>query len=145
MLIDKLKADQLRARKAHDADLARLLTTFYSEAAMIGKNDGGRNTDDKEVHALAKKFIKNAKEVLDNLPDTDDRAMEAVYEIDILKGFLPPQLSEQELRVAIVDIVKSKNLSSIKDMGTIMKGLKSAFDGQYDGKLANQLIKELLK
>lgn len=145
MLIDKIKQLQIAARKDRNAELAQLLTTFYSEAAMIGKNDGDRPTTDKEVHAVAKKFIKNANEVLENLPDTDDRAVAAVYEIDTLRQFLPPQLSEGELRAAIVDLIETNNVQSIKDMGFVMTELKAYFDGQYDGKTASQITRELLK
>ena len=144
MLIDTIKTQQLQARKSRDTALAQLLTTFYSEAAMIGKNDGDRTTTDKEVHAVAKKFIKNAKEVYNNLPDTDNRALEAVYEIDILGGYLPPQLSPPDLLAAIAKIVDDKNASTMKDMGVVMKELKAAFDGQYDGKEASAIIKGLL-
>lgn len=145
MLIEQIKADQLQARKDRNTNLAQLLTTFYSEAAMIGKNDGDRVTTDKEVHTVAKKFIKNANEVMANLPDSDDRYAMAVFEVVNLTEYLPPQLSEEGLHKAIADIIQSKNLSTMKDMGVIMKELKAGFEGQYDGKTASQFIKELLK
>jgi len=145
MLIDIIKDQQVQARRDRDADLAQLLTTFYSEAAMIGKNDGGRDTTDNEVIALAKKFINNAKEVMDNLDATDVRYTNADYEIGTLSNYLPTQLSEQEIRSAVEVIIDAKDLSTMKDMGVIMKELKSTFDGQYDGKVASQIIKELLK
>jgi len=145
MLIDTIKDQQLQARKDRDAPLAQLLTTFYSEAAMIGKNDGDRATTDKEVQAVAKKFIKNANEVYMNLPDTDNRALEAIFEIEILNAYLPQQMTDEELQTAIEAIIQAKDLSTMKDMGTVMKELKTGFDGQYDGKTASQFIKELLK
>lgn len=145
MLIEQIKADQLQARKARNAQLAQLLTTFYSEAAMIGKNDGGRITTDEEVHAVAKKFIKNANEVMANLSEDDDRYAMAVFEVVNLTTYLPPQLSEEGLRDAIQAIIQAHDLSSMKDMGMVMKELKFAFNGRYDGKTANQIIKELLK
>jgi len=145
MLIDKIKADQLQARKDRDAGLATLLTTFYSEAVMIGKNDGSRNTTDDEVAALAKKFIKNAEEVMDNLGDMDLRYESAGFEIGVLSKYIPIQLSEQELRVAIEAIIQDNGLSSPKDKGVVFKELKTGFNGLYDGRAAGQLINELLK
>lgn len=145
MLIDTIKIDRLQARRAGDTALAQLLTTFYSEASMVGKNDGNRSSTDSEVHAVAKKFIKNANEVLANLPADDARALGAVYEIDILARYLPPQLSEQELFDAIEDLIQTNNVQSIKDMGFVMTELKAYYDGQFDGKLASQITRELLK
>ncbi len=144
MLINTVKENQTIARKSGDKKLAQLLTTFYSEAAMIGKNAGERLTTDKEVQAVAKKFIKNANEVMVNLPDSDARYAEAVFEIVCLTEYLPQQKTEEELTTIIDEIIQSKGLSTMKDMGIVMKELKSAFDGQYDGKTASQLIKELL-
>jgi len=144
MLIDTIKADQLQARKNRDTALAQLLTTFYSEAAMIGKNDGDRVTTDEEVHGVAKKFIKNAKEVYNNLVDTDTRALEATYEIGILSGFLPQQMTDDELIHYIADIIGAYKLNSPRDMGVIMKELKSNKTGLYDGAKASQLAKAQL-
>jgi len=144
MLIEQIKQDQLQARKDRNAQLAQLLTTFYSEAAMIGKNDGDRATTDAEVQAVAKKFIKNANEVMANLPDSDDRYVMAVFEIVNLTEYLPAQMSEEELNAAIGEIIQSNNLSTMKDMGNVMKALKVEFAGQYDGSTASKLIKEQL-
>jgi len=44
MLINKIKSDSLEARKARQTDTATLLTTLYSEASMIGKNLGNRES-----------------------------------------------------------------------------------------------------
>lgn len=142
MLIEQIKADQLQARKDRNTNLAQLLTTFYSEAAMIGKNDGDRVTTDKEVHAVAKKFIKNANEVMANLADSDDRTAMAVFEVVNLTEYLPPQLTDEDLRGIVATLVQGK---TIRDMGSVMKELKENYDGRYDGKLASQLTKELLK
>ena len=145
MLIEQIKENQIQARKNRDAELTQLLTTLYSEAAIVGKNAGGRDTTDEEVLSVVQKFIKNAREVRNNLQPADVRYQDAGYEINILSQYLPVQLSEQELHVAIEAIIQAKDLSTMKDMGIVMKELKGAFDGQYDGKTASQFIKELLK
>jgi uncharacterized protein YqeY len=111
---------------------------------MVGKNDGNRETTDAEVVAVIKKFIKNIDETLKSLPETDPRFLAAVMERDVLGYYLPKQLSEEDLRAAIGEIITSKNLSTPKDMGIVMKELKADFDGQFDGKVASQLARELL-
>ena len=49
MLINQIKSDALEARKARQTNTATLLTTLYSEASMVGKNDGNRESTDAEV------------------------------------------------------------------------------------------------
>lgn len=133
MLIDKIKADSLVARKERNTLLSNLLTTLYSEAAMVGKNDGNRETTDVEVVAVVKKFIKNAVEVLKVRNDAD-----TVYEVRVLESYLPKQLTEEQLVKYISDY---KFFTPNANVGQIMKYLKEDFSGQYDAKLASQLAK----
>ena len=144
MLLETINQDRNEARKRNYPATATLLTTLYSEAQMVGKNDGNRETTDAEVVAVIKKFVKNIDETLKNLPETDPRYEAAEKEREVLSFYLPKQMTEEELRTAIGEIITSKNLSTPKDMGIVMKELKADFDGQFDGKVASQLARELL-
>ena len=66
------------------------------------------------------------------------------YEIEVIREFLPKQLTEQEIRDIIVKIVQETGSTSIRDMGKIMGELKSEYAGQLDFALAGKLLKELL-
>jgi uncharacterized protein YqeY len=143
MLIDEVKAQSVQARKDRNHQLAQLLITFYSEAAMIGKNDGERPTTDEEVQKVAKKFIGGAKDVIENLPAGDERVEAAQFEIDVLEGFLPQQLSEEELGISIGMIIEGHGLTSVRDMGTIMKELNKVHAGRFDGSRASAIAKEI--
>ena len=72
-------------------------------------------------------------------------AEEELEEINVIKFFLPIQLSEEKTKVVIEEIKKSENLSSIKDMGKLMNILKSKYSGQIDSSLAAKLAKDILK
>ena len=61
-LIQDIKSASLVARKARETKKAESLITLYSEASMIGKNDGNRESTDAETIAVIKKFIKNIDE-----------------------------------------------------------------------------------
>jgi len=141
MLMQQLKADQLQARKNRNTLEATLLTTLIGEAANIGKNDGNRETTDQEVVQVVKKFIKGMDETLAVLYDRKDfdTAEGVEMEKKILTNYLPKQMTGQQ----IMDALKESGLSLNK--GICMKYLKDNFAGQYDGKLASQIIDELLK
>ena len=65
-------------------------------------------------------------------------------EIDIIRNYMPKQLSEEETVDAITQSIQSTNSSDIKDMGKIMSELKSNYSGQIDFSLAGKLVKEML-
>lgn len=147
MLLDKLKQDQLSERKlaintpVPHKTRATLLTTLIGEASSVGKNDGNRESSDEEVIAIIKKFIKNIDEVIVNSIGTN---LQAQMEKQILMAYLPKQLSEAELEDYVRKTVHGLNVTSMKDMGLVMKDLKAHRDGEYDGKMASQVVKKVL-
>lgn len=138
-LLQQIKQDQIQARKDKQKDTASILTTLYSEAAMVGKNNGNRETNDSEVKALIKKFIKGIDETLEIRPNE-----QLEHEKEVLQQYLPKQLTEDELEGVIRGIVESLEDKSPKAIGTIMKTLKGDYDGQFDGKQASNIAKRVL-
>lgn len=142
-LLETIKANALDARKRRDNIAAPFLVTLLSEASVPGLNDGKRASTDEEVLAVIRKFLKNNAEVL--LVRPNDTVAQA--EKQMLEGYLPRQLSEGELRAALEAVAREANITSIsqKDMGVLMKGLKERYNGQYDGKTAQQVVSSLIK
>lgn len=144
-LLDQIKQDNIAARKAKDAVKSALLTTLVSEIANIGKNDGNRETTDAEATAVVKKFIKGVNETLKALEfSSDSRVLIANAEKAILESYLPTQLSTDTLTEIINAFVSNMPERSLKQMGAVMKMLKEKYDGQFDGKAANDIIKRQL-
>jgi len=139
-LMQKIKDDQLTARKEKSWK-AMALTTLLGEAAMIGKNDGNRETTDPECVAVIKKFIKNMEDTAKLCGLDDHTAME----IDMLNDYLPKQMENTALVVAVQQIVLEHALTGPRDMGTVMKLFKEKYDGQYDGKELSVVVKGVLK
>lgn len=139
-LFEQIKVDQLVARKSNNKLAASLLTTLIGEASAIGKNNGNRDVTDAEVVALVKKFVKGMDETLSYLGNNNDEATKMVLrEKKILDAYLPNQMDEAALTQAILDIM----VLSGANVGKIMGALKAKFAGQYDGKMASEIIKDL--
>lgn len=140
-LIDQLRADLLEARKAHNDIKSGLLTALVGEAAMVGKNNGNRETTDEEALKVVKKFLDNAKETRGLLAERN--ATEALAkieaEITVLEAYMPNQLSEAELR-GVIAMFKMENPGA--NIGAIMKHLASDYAGRYDGKMASIIARE---
>ena len=145
-LLITIKNAQLTARKARQSVATSLLTTLYSEAAMVGK-DAGRESTDMEVIATLKKFAKNNAENRGHAGDRRDSDWLDVLceEQEIIESFLPKQLSDVELTDIMRTIISENGIAGPKGMGILMKLLKEQYDGLYDGKQAATISKTLLQ
>jgi uncharacterized protein YqeY len=142
-ILEQIKSAQLNARRVRDHEATSLLTTLLGDAAMVGKNNGNRDSTDSEVIAVIKKFINNAEETLKLISD-EHQINKYRAEIAILKKFLPTQLDETELSNVISALIVENNFTNIKDMGKLMKVLKEKHDGTYNGSVASELVKQKL-
>ena len=146
-LVQKVRLDQLQARKDRDTVRASLLTTLLGEfegAMKTGASNGKKGDSANEpaviapsnssevLQALIKKFLKNidATLAIRQLPDI-------IREKEILESYLPKQLTDDELSATIDSIVAN---GAAPNVGAIMKELQTKYKGQYDGKTASQLI-----
>jgi uncharacterized protein YqeY len=141
MILEKIKADNLTARKAKDKFTSSVLTTLIGEISIVGKNDGNRETTDEECIAKITKFKKGVAETVKvlhssqgNWPDEYDKEL-ALYE-----KYLPTLMTEVELQEVIKGIV-AKTLKP--NIGSVMKELKENYK-HYDGKMASTILKDVL-
>ena len=67
-----------------------------------------------------------------------------MYEIEILKDFLPAKLSSEEIEAMIEEAISSTGASSIKDMGKVMATLKERHAGSMDFSKASGMVKDIL-
>lgn len=142
-LLDQIKTDLIQARKAKDSFLLSVLSTLHAEAAIVGKNDGNRETTDAEAVAKIKAFIKNIDETLKSIDETHRKFAELQKEKTVLAKYLPQQLSEDQLKAILTEIA-GEHEKSMKSMGKIMAALKEKHGGEYDGKLASQVVRNIL-
>ena len=140
MSLQQIREDQLEARKSRDKLKATLLTTLIGEAQMVGKNAGNRDTTDAEVVQVVKKFIKNIDESLEYY--SGETKEEKLSEKKLLEIYLPRQLTEEQLTTIIFDIFNKLNITELKQMGLVMKELKTNYEGQFDGRLASTIVKD---
>jgi len=146
MIVQKIKKDQLEARKAKNKELAGTLTALYSEVAIVGKNNGNRDTTDEEAIKVITKFKKGVNESIESLQGSHNwencqgRIDELVDEVEVYEAYLPKQMSKDELTQTIKDIVAT----GADNIGKVMQALKKDYAGLYDGKMASTLIRALV-
>jgi len=148
-ILMKIKEDLLEARKSDQQMKKNLISTLYSEIAMLGKNKGNRSVEeitDEETLAVIKKFIKGAEESyqISLANNRQDKAELAKHELDILKAYLPAQLSEEFLEQFVRDFLEKSSQKGRQAIGMIMKELNRNYQGQFDGRKANEIISRLI-
>ena len=141
VMIEQIKEALTKARKTKNKDVA-FLATLHAEIINVGKNNGNRSTTNEEALKVIKKMYDTAQEVKKLAKNRPEAVAKADHEIAILQQFLPKQLSEQELKTIIQQIINEKHIDGKKAMGAVMKILKDQYNGQYDGKLASQIVKQ---
>ncbi len=144
-LKDQLEAEQKTAMKAKDAvklSVVRLLKSAikYREIELA------KALDDAGVIGVIASEIKRRRDSVEqyragNRQDLVDRE-EA--EIRVLQGWLPAQLTADELRAKVDEAVKRVGATGPKDMGAVMKALLPEVQGRADGKAVSELVKARL-
>lgn len=144
MIIDNIKSEQLQARKIQDKFKTKVLTALYSEASIVGKNNGNRETNDDEAISIIKSFIKKLNETIVILKDKNKDVSEQIAELSIYESFLPKQLAEEEIKSIVIETIKTIENPSMKSMGIVMSVLNTQYKGLFDGSIASKVVKEEL-
>lgn len=149
-ILMQIKADLLKARKADDQIKKNLLSTLYAEAALLGKKSGNRPAEeitDDETIGVVKKFIKGAEEAHKLSLDSGraGNAAAAQTELDILKGYLPAQLSDEFLEEFVKDFLAKSPVQGKQAIGAVMKELNQQYKGRFDGRKANEIITKTIR
>lgn len=124
----------------------RMMQAAIKDRDIEVRTQGRATITEDEMLALFQKMVKQRQESAalyeqGNRPELADKEK---AEIAVIQSFMPQQLSADETRAALTDIIKETGASSMKDMGKIMPVLKARYTGRMDMGLANSLMKELL-
>lgn len=133
------------ALKAGDKDKLSALRMLLS-AVKYKEVDLRRELMDEEVHQVASTLIRQRQDSIEQYTKggRPDLAEKEEKEIIVIKAFLPPQMSAEELRAIIKKAASETNSSGMKDMGKLMKAVMPLVKGKADGKLVNDIVKEVL-
>ena len=144
MLVNEIKNMLDKARKEKNKE-ASFLSMLYSEVAMVGKNNGNRETTNDEALKILQKTKHTTQEVIQTAIKTGrtDVVNKSEHELKIIESFLPVEKTREELDSIIESFLQETDRSK-KAMGIVMKKLKENFAGQYDGKVASEILKNKL-
>jgi uncharacterized protein len=142
-LMVKLK----EAMKAKDTVALESLRAIKAEILLAQTKGGasGEITNEEEIKLL-QKLVKQRKDSASIYKEQgrDDLANPELAQIAIISQFLPEQMSNEDLKKVISEIMDSVGATSIKDMGKIMGLASKQLEGKADGKAISNAVKQLL-
>ena len=146
MLEEKILNDYKAAMKARDNIKSSLLSCLRAEFMNTALSKKKDKLDDAEIIAVIKKSVKQHQESITQFTQGNrlDLVEKEEKELVILKTYLPPELSETEIKKIIDEVVAEINASGIKDMGKVMKEVNAKIAGKADGRLVSDLVKAKL-
>ena len=150
MMRDKLSEALKGAMKAKDS--RRLSTMRLIQAAIKDRDIGNRGAgkdpvSDDDILQILQKMVKQREESAKIYEDAGraELATQEREEIEVIKGFMPEQLSDEKVRGLIQAAVTETGAQGLRDMGKVMAVLKEKYPGQMDFAKASGVVKDLLK
>ena len=137
----------LKAKEKSKISTYRLILSSIKDLDISNRSGPNKKeTDDEDIKKLLKKMVKQRTESIDIYKKNNRTDLLEVEqnEYNILTGFLPKQLSEEETKKICGEVIFKVGANSIKDMGKVMGELKKLHADEIDFAKAGPLIKELL-
>lgn len=147
-LADRIAEDLKASMKARDtnrtAALRMVLAGIKNLRVAEGRGDG--DVSDSEVTDLLAREAKKRRESIDTYTEhgREELAAKEREELAVIEGYLPVQMSQEEVRAVVEQVVAETGASSPGDLGTVMGQLMPKVKGRADGKMVNAVVREVL-
>lgn len=144
-LNDQLFIDLKEAMKAKDTLRKNTIQSVRTAVLQEEKDNQISLSEDQVIGVIASQ-VKKRKAALPDFINSgrEDLISELKTEIEILEGYLPDQLSEEELMALIAQAINDVGATSIKEMGKVMQVMTERAKGRADAKRVSEIVKKLL-
>ena len=142
---EQLESDLKDAMRAGD-DLRKRTLRMLLSNVKLAEVEARRQLDEPELLGIIQKEVKTRTESVDEARQyqRDDLAEATQAEIEVLLTYLPEALTETELKQLAQEVIDQVEASAPGDMGRVMKELMPRVQGRADGKVASQIVRDLL-
>lgn len=146
-LEQQIQKDIMEAMKAKDQVRLNAVRSIKSAILLAKTAEGGSHElEDGDILKLIQKLSKQRREAAEQFVagGRQELADNELAEAAVLDGYLPKQLSPEEVRAKIQEIIAQVEAASIKDMGKVMGAANKALAGLSDGRTISTIVKEEL-
>ena len=148
MLINDLQKANIEAMKAKDQDARSILSVVLTKYKLqeVEARSQGKEIGDNECLSIIQKVIKELGDEKEGYLKVNnaERVASITKQEETLKSYLPKQLSLEEVKVKVNEIIDQVGATSIKEMGKVMGAANKALAGLSDGRTISTVVKELL-
>ena len=150
MLREKLSSALKDAMKSKDkvrlSTIRLILAAVKERDIALHEKDMCDGVSDEEILGVLSKMVKQREESSKTYEEAGriEMAETERQEIEVIREFMPRQLSEAEIEAAVDDVVKDLDATSLKDMGRCMASLKERYSGAMDFGRAGAMVKRAL-
>lgn len=146
-LKEQLFNDLKAAMKEKDTVRKEIIQIVRAGILQIEKDNKIDNLDDDSVLSVISKEIKKVNDVLPDFKraERQDLVDEANRKIELLKAYLPEQLSEADIEGIVAGAIKKTGASTMRDMGKVMGTVTAETKGKADNKLVSEIVKRMLQ
>ena len=137
----------MKAKDDVSLSTIRLINAAIKERDINARSSKGQDgISDDDVLSLLQSMIKQRQDSIKiyNEGGRAELAEREEEEIKVIQGFLPAQLSDDEVQDAVAGLIADVGAESIKDMGKVMAALKTQYAGKLDMARASAVVKEKL-
>ena len=146
-LSEKIDIQIKQAMKNKDSLALQSLRAIKSSILLFNTKKGNTSdmSESDEINILSR-LVKQRKESADIYlsQNRSDLAKTEIDQSEIIKQFLPEQLSEVEIEAFVIDVIKKTNSSGMKDMCKVMGMATKELSGKADGKTISQIVRKNL-
>lgn len=145
-LESKITEQMKEAMRSKNQIALESLRAIKSEILLVKTSGGnGEMTESQEI-AMLQKLIKQRKEAAEQFTNNDraELAEKELAQAEIIQGFLPQQLTAEELEIALKKIIEEVGATSAKEIGKVMGAASAQLAGKAEGKMIAETVKKLL-
>jgi uncharacterized protein YqeY len=144
-LTEQIRTELTAAMKARDAERLSTLRMLQS-AFKYQQIESGHELSDEEALTVIRKAVKQRLDSIEqytkgNRPELAEKERR---EMELLKTWLPPELTDEEIETGVREIIASTGAQSKKDMGKVMKEASAKYKGRVDGRKIQEIVSRLL-
>jgi uncharacterized protein YqeY len=145
-LEDKISQDYVQAMKARDSLTSSVLSFLRAQIKNVKIDKRLETIPDEDVISVIKKQVKQRQDSITQFKAGNrmDLAQKEEKEWVILKNYLPLEMSTEELKNIVEEVVAASGAASIKDMGRVMKDVLIRVGARADNQTVGALVKERL-
>ncbi|KKX29479.1 GatB/YqeY domain-containing protein [Rhizobiaceae bacterium LC148] len=143
---DALK-DSMKAKDTRRLSTVRLIQTAIKDRDIANRGLGKDPVSDEDILQILQKMVKQREESAKIYEDAGraELAAQEREETEIIKSFMPEQLSEDKVRQLCQSVISETGAHGLRDMGKCMNALKEKYPGQMDFAKASGVVKDMLK